>query len=92
MAKANEPYQLILVESYVPKHTSGLHGAVHIRPCPDQGLPTTMHVECSKSLSRNYPVGTIFRVKAKLTDRKGMGDFLYSYHGWDYDVVKLGKR
>lgn len=90
MAKLNEDYRMVLVESYRPKATSGLHGAVHIRPCPDQGFPTTMHVECSKSLSRNYPVGTIFRIKAKLTDREGSGDFLYSYFGWKYDVVKLG--
>jgi hypothetical protein len=90
MAKSNEPYQLVLVESYRPTSTSGLHGTVHIRPRPDQGFPTTMHVECSKSLSHNYPVGTIFRIRAKLTDREGSGDFLYSYFGWKYDVVKLG--
>lgn len=90
MAKSNETYQFILVESYRPKGTAGLHGAVHIRPCPDQGFPTTMHVECSKSLTRNYAVGTVFRIKAKLTDREGSGDFLYSYFGWKFDVVKLG--
>lgn len=90
MAKSNEPYQLVLVESYRPESTAGLHGSVHIRPCPDQGVPTTMHVECSKSLVRNYPLGTIFRIRAKLTNREGSGDFLYSYFGWKYDVVKLG--
>lgn len=51
-----------------------------------------MHVECSKSLSRDYPEGTVFRIKAKLTDREGSGDFLYSYFGWKYDVVELGKK
>jgi hypothetical protein len=26
-----------------------------------------------------YKVGTLFRVRAKLTDRQGGGEFLYSY-------------
>lgn len=92
MAKSNEPYQMVLVESYRPNNTSGLHGDVHIRPRPGQGFPLTMHVECSKSLSRSYPVGTIFRIRAKLTDREGSGDFLYSYFGWKFDVVEIGKK
>ncbi len=92
MAKPNEPYQMVLVESYLPANTSGLHGKVHVRPRPGQGIPTSMHVECSKDLSRKYPVGTIFRIKAKLTDREGEGDFLYSYFGWKFEVVELGKK
>lgn len=92
MAKHDEPYRMVLVESYVASRTSGLHGAVHIRPCPDQGLPVDMHVECSKRLIRDYPVGTVFRIRAKLTDREGGGEFLYSYHGWRVEVVSLGKK
>ena len=92
MARHNEAYRSVLVESYVASRTGGLHGAVHIRPCPDQGLPTELHVECSKSLTRDYPVGTVFRLRAKLTDREGGGEFLYSYHGWRAEVVALGKK
>lgn len=87
MAKKNEPYQYVIVESYEPDKTSGLHGTIHIRPCAGQGYPTTLHVECSKELSRNYSVGTKFKIKAKLTDLKGGGDFLYSYFGWKYEVI-----
>ena len=78
MAKEDEPYRNILVESYRPSSTSGLHGDVHIRPISDQGLPTDLQVSCSKKLSRNYPVGTRFRILAKLTDRKGGGEYLSS--------------
>lgn len=92
MAKPNEQYQTILVESYYAGRLSGRHGEIHVRPRPGQGYPVTMHVECSKSLSRNYPVGTIFKIRAKLTDREGSGDFLYSYFGWKFDVVELGKQ
>lgn len=87
MAKHDEPYRTVVVESFVATHTSGLHGAVHVRPVDGQGLPTTLHVECSKKLSRDYPVGTRFRIQAKLTDRDGSGEFLYSYHGWPVEVL-----
>lgn len=88
MAKHGEPYRHVVVESYAPHSTAGLHGPVHIRPVEGQGLPVTLQVECAKSLSRNYPVGTKFRLKAKLTDREDGGEYLYSYHGWRVEVLK----
>jgi hypothetical protein len=87
MAKLLSPYRVILVESYRPSTTSGLHGEIHIRPVAGQGLSTDLHVECSKSLSTDYPPGTKFRLKAKLTDREDGGEYLYSYHGWAVDVI-----
>lgn len=87
MAKKTEPYREILVESYKPSSTSGLHGNVHIRPISDQGLPTDLQVSCSKKLSRNYPVGTRFRIRAKLTDRNEGGEYLYSSPNGPVTVV-----
>lgn len=83
MAK-NSPYRKVWVESYRTGPGSGLHGQIHIRPLPDQGVPTTLHVECSKAPSDpdQFPLGTRFLLKAKLTDREGAGEFLYSYFGW----------
>lgn len=81
------PYHLVLVESFCPESTSGRHGAVHIRPVLGQSLfPQSLFVECSKSLVKNYPVGTKFRIRAKLSDMKGT-PFIYSYFGWKFDVV-----
>lgn len=88
MAKQQEPYQTVIVESFRPASTSGLHGDVHIRPIAGQGFPTTLHVQCSKRLSEDYPVGTKFRIQAKLTDREGGGEFLYSYFRWPVEVLK----
>lgn len=88
MAKPEESYRMVVVESYAPNSTSGLHGNVHIRPTAGQGMPTTLHVECSKKLSREYPIGTKFRIRAKLTDREGGGVFLYSYFRWPVEVLK----
>lgn len=86
MARGSD-YDWIEVESYEPAKTGGLHGSVHIRPVAGERYPQTMHVECSKGLSRNYPVGTRFRILAKLVTPKEAKEFLYSYWGWDYEVV-----
>jgi hypothetical protein len=87
MARKDEEYRSVIVESFRPANTSGLHGEVHIRPVAGQGLDVNMFVECSKALSRDYPVGTRFRIRAKITDREGSRPFLYSYFGWSHDVV-----
>jgi hypothetical protein len=80
-------YQEIIVETFYPSCTSGLHGAIHVRPLPDQGLDTHLMVECSKSLAEDYPVGSLFKIRAKVTDRMGSGAFIYSYHGWEALLV-----
>jgi len=78
---------MVIVESFKPLSTSGLHGILHIRPVEGQGLPKNLHVECSKKLSKNYPEGTKFKIRAKLTDREGSGEYLYSYFGWKFEVL-----
>ena len=88
MAQDN-PYEYIVVETYYPASTAGLHGPVHVRPIPGEAYTAHLQVECSKSLIRDYEVGTRFRLRVKLTDREGGGEFLYSYFGWKYQV--LGK-
>jgi hypothetical protein len=87
VAKPDESYHYIVVESYLPASTAGKHGPVHIRPVPGEMFPTTLQVECSKTMVRNYPVGTRFRIRAKLTDKEGGGEFLYTYFGWPHEVL-----
>lgn len=89
MAKANEGYHPLEVESY-RESGSGLHGDVHIRPVPGQWAAPHLRVECSKRLSdlKRYKLGTRFRIRAKLTDREGGGEFVYSYFGWREEVVR----
>jgi hypothetical protein len=93
MAKRNEPYRYCIVESYYPHSTAGLHGPIHIRPIAGQEFSTHLHVECSKDLvnPRIHPVGTRFRIRVKLTDRQGGGEFLYSYFGWPVEVIERPK-
>jgi len=83
------PYHYIIVETFRPVSTAGLHGPVHVRPAPNQRFPQDLMVECSKELvdTARYPVGTKFRLKAKLTDRGGGGEYVFSSYKWPYDVV-----
>ena len=85
---ATGTYYWVIVESFVPNSTSGRHGEVHVRPVAGQPqFPQHLFVECSRRLVRDYPVGTKFRIKAKITDMQGT-PFIYSYHGWKYEVLK----
>ncbi|RTK99792.1 MAG: hypothetical protein EKK57_08685 [Proteobacteria bacterium] len=74
-------YREIVVESY-RDYSSGVHGIVHIRPAINQYYPQTLRVECSKKLSTEYPVGTKFKLRVKLTDKEGGNPFLYSSYKW----------
>lgn len=89
MAKPTEGYEWVEVESYIADRTSGLHGAVHIRPVPGGPYATDLRVAKSKVLvdTSRYPVGTRFRIWAKLTDREGEGEYLYTSWRWDYEVI-----
>jgi hypothetical protein len=71
MGKPEESYQYVTVETYVADHTSGLHGKVHVRPVAGQGFSTSLRVRSPKEMRRDYPIGTQFRIYAKLTDREG---------------------
>lgn len=87
MAQVNS-YEKVLVESFIPDSSSGRHGKVHIRPVEGGKYSPTLAVECSKKLSKDYPVGTKFLLRAKLTDREGGGEYLYSNYRWEYEVVE----
>lgn len=81
-------YSEIIVESYHPKSRPGLRGEVHIRPLPNQyPFDTELHVACSKKLSNDYPIGTKFKIRAKLTQREDGGFYIYSNPSWAYLVL-----
>lgn len=86
MVEARDGYDWIEVESFIPNKLSGSHGRVHIRPVAGGPHSTDLRVECSKALSRNYPVGTRFRIRGKLTDMQGT-PFIYSSWQWKYEVL-----
>jgi len=60
---------------------------VRARPVAGQGFPTSMRVECSSRMRESHPIGTKLRIRAKVTNREGGTEFLYSHYSWPYDVV-----
>jgi hypothetical protein len=82
-------YDYIIVESFVPNVLTGHHGLVHIRPVANQEpYQIDMLVECNKDLVNDYPIGTKFRIKAKITSKQGGKPFVYSHYKWNYEVLK----
>lgn len=81
-------YTEIIIESYIPKNTSGKHGKVHARPLANQSpFEVDMDVACSHILRNDYPIGTKFKVKATINLRQGKGDYVYTNYTWPFDIV-----
>jgi hypothetical protein len=78
-------YRTIFIETF-PHYGGGSRHFVRARPLAGQSLSTDLNVECSSIMREGHPVGTIFRIQAKQTDRQG-APFLYSHHSWRYSIV-----
>jgi len=79
-------YRKIIVQS-CSYSGGGSSSKVRCRPIAGQGLPTDMFVECSKKMRMAHPVGTLFEIQAKVTDREGGNHFVYTSSQWEYRVV-----
>lgn len=89
-------YYELWFESFILDKISGHNSNVQLHLLNPQSIPEEIHnicysrdispfdllTECNKAFFTDYPVGTKFLLKAKLTDREGEGLFLYSYYGW----------
>ena len=80
------PYRQVLIQTYLAYGESSSKD-VRARPLPGQGFDPAMHVACSSKMRTSHPVGTIFQVTAKLTNKDGGPYFLYSSWQWAYKVV-----
>jgi hypothetical protein len=79
-------YQYVIVESFVGPDSQG-RSRPQVRPIKGQIFDSGLRVECSMDLINKHPLGTKFRIRAKLTAMQG-APFVYSYFGWPYEVVK----
>ena len=59
---------------------------VRAHPLPDQGVSTSLNIECSEDMRESHEIGTLFKVRCKVTDRKGT-PFLYRHYSWPYEVI-----
>ena len=86
--KIKNKYDYITVKSVLTDER-GKHGPVHIKPIANQDpYLERMFVQCSKSLSNDYPVGTKFRIKACVIHPIGKRSFLSSHYSWPFDVLE----
>jgi|GEM_PF-1033854 len=83
MARDSYLYRQVAVQS------EACNGTVEIHPVPGQAYSPELNVQCSRRLSDTsiYPVGTVFLVNAKLTDRQGGPQYLYVWHGDEITVM-----
>lgn len=79
-------YRQYEVESYLAYGEPSEH-RVRVRPCAGQGLDTNMNVRCSVKMRDQHPVGTRFKLRAKLTSMKDGRPFLHAPYSWPYEVV-----
>jgi hypothetical protein len=61
--------------------------AIGLRPASGQRFSSRMLVEGNKSLAKDYPVGTRFRVQAAPVKRLDGSEHLYSSWQWDVQVI-----
>jgi hypothetical protein len=83
MARDPWAYRDVAVESVVDART----GRLRIKPVAGQAYATSMRVQCGRTLVEQYPAGTRFLIRAKLTDRDGGAPFLYAWHGDPVNVL-----
>lgn len=78
MARDSWAYREVAVESFMDAH-----GVLRLRPMAGQAFAPSLPVHAARELTDpvKYPAGSRFLLNAKLTDRLGGPQFLYSYHG-----------
>ncbi len=83
-------YISILVESF-RSYEPGHRYPIEVRPCPGEAFEPELLVECPMEMRENYPIGTVFRICAKLKDTSFPRSHLYTSYKWPFDVVSVGK-
>lgn len=80
-------YKPVIVETF--RQLGEPSGAkLRVRPVSGQGLPAQMRVECSRDMRTKYPVGTKFRIQAKIINKEGGPEFLYSHYNSKFEVLE----
>jgi hypothetical protein len=82
-----DDHRTIEVESFEDKDRAAHRGKVCVRPVKDQQFPTNLLVEGNRSLVKDYPVGTRFKVQASLMKRPDGEAYLFSSWQWDAQVL-----
>ena len=77
-------YRYVVVETY--RAYGETRHLIRARPLPRQGLPITMKVECSVPMREKHPIGTKFKIRAKIKNTTEAPQ-LYTSWQWKYIVL-----
>jgi hypothetical protein len=84
-------YREYIVESFRQLGESSRR-KIRVRPVPGQGLRPDLRVRCRTDIREQYPVGTRFRVRAKLAIHRDGCEFLYVPATYMFQPVDDEKR
>ncbi len=98
----DQNYYQLWFHSFKPANTSGHRDPIQLKLVEGQKLPPEIDdecrarsinpfellTECSKKLFYDFPLGTRFLLKAKLTDREEKGMFFYTSYRWKPFMVE----
>ena len=79
-------YQAYIVKTHFASG-GGSNASIRVSPLPGQGVDPNMKVECSRKMRSDHPVGTLFKICGKLTNRDGGTSFLYCHFNEPYEIV-----
>lgn len=78
-------YRNVIIKTFKASG-GGSNKSVRASPIEGQGLDTSMKVECSSSMRKNNPIGSLFLLQAKVTDKEGT-PFLYAHYNTPYKII-----
>lgn len=78
-------YKNIIIETYLNIGEAS-NKPIRAHPCRGQGFDHKLNIECSADMRESFPVGSLFLVKVKVTEREGV-PFLYRHYRWDYKQI-----
>jgi len=79
-------YRYFIIQTY-ENHGESSSKKIRAKALEGQGVATDRKVECSEEMRLSHPVGTLFKVECKVTDREGSMPFLYRHYSWSYEIV-----
>ncbi len=78
----------VLVESFELPTLGGFPQGVVLRVADGQKVSTTLEIEGNRSLARDYPPGTRFKILGALLKREDGREYLFTSWQWDVQVVR----
>jgi hypothetical protein len=79
-------YKKVIIQTFRASG-GGSNKSVRARAIEGQGLDTTMKVACSSPMRKNNPVGSLFLLDAKVTNKEGGTPFLYAHYDSPYKII-----